>query len=59
MSVSFQTPAFKHDRRVAVVEENQLRLLRGVDSIYGWPKVHLRQGSTLEDFARPKPARNR
>ncbi len=44
----------KHDRRVAVVEENQLRLLRGVDSIYRLAQGSLAQGSTLEDFARSK-----
>jgi hypothetical protein len=44
----------KHDRRVAVVEENQLRLLRGVDSIYGLAQGSLAEGSTLEDFARSK-----
>ena len=50
--VQLQHP--KDGRRVAVAEENQLRLLRGVDSIYKLAQSSLAEGSTLEDFARSK-----
>src|SRR6266581_3205341 len=36
-------------RRVAMVEDNQLRLMRGVDSIYGLAKSSLAKGITLEE----------
>src|SRR6266705_168845 len=39
-------------RRVAVVEENQLRLLNGADSIYGLARRSLAEGGRLENFAR-------
>src|SRR5213595_2229099 len=38
----------RHQRRVAVVEEDQLRLLRGVDSIYRLAQAALKDGRGLE-----------
>jgi len=40
------------DRRVALVEEPQLRLLDGVSSVYSLAEVAIRDGAKLTDLAR-------